>query len=99
MYAVRNCDDAICPPQGAGLHLRFGKQPTSILGGLKLATSSQERVSSHRTQDALNVYGLGEIVQGFTAEALHRIALAQAADGLGTDQELTGLGRGGQTRR
>src|SRR5215471_20409788 len=56
-------------------------------------------MSSHRTQDAVNVYGLGEIFQVFAAESLHLIASAQAADGLWTDQELTGLGRGGQTRR
>ena len=47
----------------------------------------------------VNVYGLGAIFQVFTAEPLHLIAIAQAADGLGTDQELTGLGRGGQPRR
>src|SRR5262249_59958380 len=56
-------------------------------------------MSSHRTQDAVNVYGLGEIFQVFAAESLHLIAIAQAADGLWTDQELTGLGRGCQTRR
>src|SRR5262244_3250196 len=55
-------------------------------------------MSSHRTQDAVNVYGLGEIFQMFVAESLHLIAIAQAADGLGTDQELTGLGSGCQPR-
>ena len=56
-------------------------------------------MSSHRAQDAVNVHGLGEIFQVFAAESLHMIALTQAADGLWTDQELTGLGSGCQARR
>src|SRR5215471_778930 len=56
-------------------------------------------MSSHRAQDAVNVYGLREIFQVFAAESLHLIALTQAADGLWTDQELAGLGSGCQTRR
>ena len=56
-------------------------------------------MSLHRSQDTVNVYGLGEIFQVFAAESLHMIALTQPADGLWTDQELTGLGSGCQTCR
>src|SRR6266571_2976987 len=61
--------------------------------------SATYSVSSHRAQDAVNVYGLGKIFQVFAAELLHMIALTQAADGFWTDQELTGLGSGCQARR
>ena len=48
-------------------------------------------VSSPRAQDVINVHNLVEVFQGVAAESLHMIAIAQAADGLWTDQELTGL--------
>ena len=52
-----------------------------------------------RAQDAVNVHSLGEIFQVFVAESFHLIAITQAADGLWTDQELTGLGSGCQACR
>ena len=42
----------------------------------------------------VNVHSLGEVFQMFVAESFHMIAIAQAADGLWTDQELTGLDSG-----
>src|SRR5215470_19955408 len=69
--------------------------PLSVL----LHVGSKNTSLLDRAQDAVYVYGLSEIFQMFAAESLHLIAITQAADGLWTNQELTGLGRGCQTRR
>src|SRR6516165_10838699 len=69
--------------------------PLSVL----LHVGSKNTSLLDRAQDAVYVYGLGEIFQVFAAESLHLIAITQAAEGLWTNQELTGLGSGGQARR